>query len=195
MSAAHDHTSAVAATARSPYPFAWDVDPAHALNRRAKERNWAVACDTSLSFVRPELAAMLEVWREHCRPNRLPSRSEFTHRDLKPFLRELCILGITGSRSPRRYMHRFVGSSLVERLGEITGVFLHDYLPPPIHEKIAFFLDGAVDGRCPLRTVIEFELPAVSHMRAEAFLMPLAADGERPDTVFSLTYFAPKQSS
>ncbi len=181
-----------AAVDPSLVPFPPTSDIAGALNTRAKAMGWNALCDMDFKFDRPELRAMLEVWRTHCRPNRLPSRAEFDARALKPFLREIVILDIVPHPDRRRYFHRLVGSAIVERTGETTGKYLDEILPLAVHEKTAAFFDAAIEHRCPLRVVNDYDLESMNHTRGEIFLMPLADDGVRPNMLLTVSYIAAK---
>ncbi len=196
------HSEAIAPPAQlacdpALYPFPFEIDPAIALNARAEQEGWSIVCDTKLVFDRPELSAMRDVWRVHCRPGRLPSREDFTLQTLKPFLREIMIVEIVNAPtapSGRRYLHRLVGSNTAARIGELTGKFLDEALPEPIFRKTAAFFDAVADHRCPMRVVTDFDLRSVNHMRGETFAAPLAADGVTPNMVMTLFAFMQRPS-
>jgi hypothetical protein len=170
-----------------PFPFA--VDPALALNRLAKKEGWTVQCDTLLVFDRAELCSVREVWRSLCRPAHLPARTDFTFAHLKSFLRDTSILEVVREHQSLRYLHRLVGSAVVQRMGELTGKFLDDFLPPPIYRKTAVYFDAVVETRCPLRVVTDFTLEKIRHVRGEGLVLPLSADGAVPDMLLSVSYF------
>ena len=132
---------------------------------------------------------MREVWRSLCRTAHLPARADFTFARLKPFLRDVSILDIVREGQRLRYLHRFVGSAVVQRMGELTGKFLDDFLPPPIYRRTAAYFDAVVAFRCPLRVVTDFTLERIRHVRAEGLVLPLAEDGAAPDMLLSVSYF------
>lgn len=137
---------------------------------------------------------MLEVWRARCRPGRLPSRADFGARELKPFLRNVVILDVVPHQMRRRYLHRLVGSAIAARMGEMTGKFLDEILPPPVLEKTAAFFDAVIEQRCPLRAVNDYDLESISHTRGEIFLAPLADDGATPNMLLTVSYIAARSA-
>jgi hypothetical protein len=188
-------SGATASTDRAPdhrtlFPFPLSSDPALALNARARREGWSVHCDTQLVFDTKPLNEMVETWGRLCRPGRLPARADFTARLLKPCLRYATVLEIVNAGDRRRYRHRYVGSAVVERMGELTGVFLDEFLPSALYEKSSNYFDACVDHRCPIRVVTDFQLRTVDHTRAEGFVVPLADDGVTPNMILSIAYFS-----
>ena len=176
-----------------PFPFA--NDPAPALNAHAKQEGWSIACDTKLVFDNAQLSAMREVWRARCKPGRLPAREDFTLQTLKPFLREILITEVINGPSGRRYLHRLVGSHTAQRIGELTGKYLDEALPPPIFKKTVFMFDAVFAHRCPMRILTDFDIRSVDHMRGETFAAPLAADGATPNMLLAVFAFMKRPSA
>jgi hypothetical protein len=176
----------------SLFPFPLSRDIAAELNARSLAMDWNALCDTKLEFDRRELSHMREVWRSHCRPDRLPSRAQFDARVLKPFLREIVILEAVPHKGRWRYLHRLVGSAIAERTGETTGKFLDEIIPEPVHEKTVAYFDAVIEHRCPLRVINDYDVEAMNHTRGEIFLMPLADDGVTPNMLLTVSYIAAK---
>lgn len=176
------------------FPFPFECDPAPALNARAEREGWSIACDTKLAFDQPELCAMRDVWRAHCRPGHLPAREDFTLQTLKPFLKEILIVEVVNAPTGRRYLHRLVGSNTAARIGELTGKYLDEALPEPIFRKTVFFFDAVFENRCPMRILTDFDIRSVNHLRGETFAAPLAADGVRPNMLLAVFAFMQRPS-
>ncbi len=167
------------------------LDPAGWLDAHAKAHNWPSRADASLSFEHPQLRKLRALWWEVAGVGRLPSRAQFTARLLKPFLADLTIVGIVGPPdTPRRYIHRFVGSHIVSVMGELTGLAFEDFLPPTLVPRTLAFMDAVADSRRPLRIFTQFSFEKADYLSAEIFAAPLSDDGIRPNALMSVAYFA-----
>jgi hypothetical protein len=164
------------------------ADPAQRLNEMAVREGWQIVSDSTLTFEHPSLVAMGVLWRARSR-GRLPARRDFSMRDLVSYLPDMLVLEIVRDVTGRRYRHSFVGTRLVARMGELTGKFLDEYLPPPIYARTAIYYDTVVDTRRALRVVTNFDHRPVSHKSCECICMPLADDGTTPDKLLIVAYF------
>ncbi len=162
--------------------------PAEAFNAHARAGRWPTRIDTALLFQSPDLCAMLALWNSVAPNGRLPSRSAFTARLLKPHLKDLCVLGIEGDAGcSRRYRHRYVGTSVTAVFGELTGLCFDDFLPPELLPRTIACIDAMVAERRPLRTLTRFRHPKADFLAAEVFGAPLSDDGVTPNMAMTIT--------
>jgi hypothetical protein len=166
-------------------------DPAARFNAEAIAKNWPTRIDETSSFQSAKLHAMRSLWDSIVTEGRLPRRSEFTARLLKPHMANLNILGIEAEAGcPYRYRHRYVGTGVVAVLGELTGLRCEDFLPPQLVPRTVRCFDAVVAGRRPVRVLTRFLHERANYLTAEAFVAPLAEDGTTPNMVMTVTAFA-----
>lgn len=174
---------------RSSDPVAaFDADPVKRVNALARAANWETRADPTLAFKEPKLNQFRELWHSVARSDRLPSRAEFTARLLKPYLVNLSILEIA-TPDGRRFVHRYVGTAVTERLGPSTGLSLAEFLPAEALPRTVAFMDVVVESRRPLRILTRFQLSSANFLIGEIFAAPLAEDGVRPDRLLTISYF------
>ena len=177
------------------------------LNAKAARKGWEIVCDSSLVCEHPSLNAMAALWRTASRDG-LPARSHlrtpdacasarrhFSIRDMAPFLRDMLIIEIVREGKRRRYKHTFVGMRFVQKMGEITGKYLDEFLPPHLYERTSTYYDAVLDTRCALRIVTNFEHRPVNHTSGEALCMPLADDGQTPNKLMLVANFGVRKTS
>jgi hypothetical protein len=165
------------------------TDPVQHVNDRARSEGWLTRADETLSFKRPELVKVAGIWKDLATPGRLPARSDFKARTLKPYLRNLIIMELIGQPPHRRYIHRNVGTEITQRLGELTSVALDDIPNSGAVEQWSAFLNAIVESRRALRLVTRSYLGPENRLSAELFAAPLASDGLAPDRVMMVAYF------
>ncbi len=162
-------------------------DPIAALNARARAKGWTFVCGPGEDFDAPNLNAVCALWWSLAAPGKLPARAAFTARALKDFLPDLVIADIL--RPGTRIRFRYVGMNAVRYLGEMTGAFMDEYLPPSANERTAACYQAIIEARCPLRVVTRFSMDPIKYLSAEFFGAPLATDGVTPDMVMTITDF------
>ncbi|MGD0190397.1 MAG: PAS domain-containing protein [Rhizomicrobium sp.] len=156
------------------------IDPADALNLRAKAHRWPMACDSALVFQQPELNELRDIWLQRAPGGIVPPRSAFDARTLKPWLSHIMIVErVAVGAAGFRYRMRLEGSEIVLVAGESTGRYLDDVYPPGDVPRISAPYDAVLDGRTALRVVTDVQTPHLDHLSAECFVAPLAdANGE-----------------
>ncbi len=176
----------------APFVSKIDTSLAHrvasGLNMQARAAGWDVHCDASLDFAHAGLNAMRGLWLAKSAA-RLPARSDFSMRELKPFLPNLTVLEILHEGGRTRYLHRFVGMEIVRRLGEITGRCIDEVLPPSLAVKTITYFDAVATHGVALGGVTNFQFTPVNYLQCEMLMMPLADDGATPDRLMSVSYF------
>ena len=67
-------------------------DAAAVYNRLAREEGWQSVCHAALTFQRPELCEVLEIWHRLAKADRLPRRKDLTPRLLRAHLPNVALL-------------------------------------------------------------------------------------------------------
>jgi hypothetical protein len=167
---------------------------AWALDRKARAEGWPFRCDATLDFGRRELNALRDLWRARATGKAAPSRADFDARSLKPYLRHIMIIERVYVAPDRwRYRTRLAGTAVTEIIGDPTGKFLDQQLPPELLPRWTSVYDAVLDGAEPLRLVADFELPQLCFLRGEILIAPLADRNGRLTLVFGCIYFAPRR--
>jgi hypothetical protein len=147
------------------------------------------------AFRHANLAAMLAVWQAACGKRHLPSRADFTARLLKPYLRDIVILDVEGAGAGRRrYRHRYIGSAIVELIGEQTGRYLDELVAADEMPHWAEAFDRIVDEGEPARFESEADLAPFAQLQAESLVLPLSDDDARVNRLMTVTYFTSRET-
>jgi hypothetical protein len=164
-------------------------DPVVVLNANAQARGWTFTCHADTMFDAPKLNAMNALWQSLSPSGKLPHRAAFSARAMKDFLPNLLIADVVATETHNRFRYRYVGTNVVRYIGEMTGKFMDEILPPEVNERTAACYQTIFDARTPLRFVTRFSMDAISFLSAEFFGAPLANDGKTPDMIMSVTDF------
>ena len=148
------------------------------------------AAQPARDFSHPNLGAMCAIWRAARGSRRLPSRADFTARLLKPYLRDIVILDVEGERAGRRrYRHRYIGSAIVELIGEETGRYLDELVAPDEMPRWSQAFDKVVDEGEAVRFERDVALAPFVRLKAESLVLPLSDDDVRVNRLMTVTYF------
>jgi hypothetical protein len=166
---------------------------AAAYNAKAASEGWPALCDASLSFRRPELTALVNIWREKAGTNGIPRRQDISHRSLSSLLARIAIYQrVEGSE--RRYRVRLIGTLLAQALGgDLTGRFLDESVPTQFLPRWQTALDAAIAARAPLRFVTCGTLDR-SYLAGEYFEAPLLSDNGEADLVIGAGHHSAERS-
>lgn len=157
----------------------------------AECNGWPLICDPTLSFVTPQLKHVHEIWKRKSGERLMPSRSDFSLRDLKEVTTNLALIDVDRDRSARpRLRARLVGTVLDRFLGQAaTGRYLEEIVPPKFAEKWFALWLPIIEERAPTRTVGRVEYADRQYFLSEAFRAPLSNDGETVDNLMLVDYF------
>jgi hypothetical protein len=174
--------------------MAEESNPLLRLREKARQAGWGVELDETLSFERPELKHLYDLWRlKAAEVGGLPARSDLDARMLKPFLRHITIVERAPDAEGRpHFRFRLQGSALVEHFGEQTGKLLEDSIPPGIVEAWNAGYDALLAARKPVRVLTYYQMPSVDYLTGESFSVPLGNGGAPPASVLTVTYFRPR---
>ncbi|MGN6516873.1 MAG: PAS domain-containing protein [Rhizomicrobium sp.] len=166
-------------------------EAASAYNRMANERGWKSVCHSALTFQRPELCELLEIWHGLIRHDRLPSRRDLTPRLLRAHLPNVAIYERVMDGGRERYRARVMGQRFTEVLGNYIGKFFDEAMPPEQAARWQAAPHAALVAHGPLRFVSRSETAGKGHITGEYLLAPLLSDDETANTVLSCGFFGP----
>lgn len=145
-------------------------------NEKAKTNNWVAFCDASVTFSHPDLRRLLGQWRNHAKGG-IPLRRDMTPRVLKGFLQDIAICErVMGDGGERRWRVRRQGAWFAQILGDFTGKFLDEGMPPELLPRWQTALDATLTDGVPLRFLGRTDTNAMSFLNGEYFVAPLIAD-------------------
>ena len=167
------------------------IAAAKAFNQRALSNHWHMACDPTLAFAEPCYTDMLGIWQTKAGPRKMPSRSQMTARDLKPYLRNI-ILVEREEEKPSRYRWRLIGTSVTEIVGHLTGKQFDDSVPPEHLQRWNGVCDMILESEQPWRFLGRVHIRGREYLKAEHLYMPLADDSDLRRFVMGLCRFTPR---
>ena len=122
----------------------------------------------------------------------MPSRSDFTPRDLKDILRNgLMIEKIADD--PSQFRWRLVGSGLLSILGENTGKTFEDSIPSEHLQRWNECGDLILEGEQPLRFLGRVHVNGHEYLDAENLFVPLANDNGEPHFLLGQCRYTPRR--
>jgi hypothetical protein len=158
-------------------------------NARAAREQWHTLCDERLIFDSPKLAQLRDIWLAVRGARALPMREDFTARILGRHLQHLTFVERVEDNGTHRYRFRMFGSALARYIGDSTGKYLDEVVPPKFAASWFATYDLAIETRKPLRFVSRFRAAELEHVMAECLIAPLAgADGAPWGLLVSVAY-------
>lgn len=145
----------------------------------------------SAADVRAEpLQRLVGLWRDrHLPDGRLPSRGDFSPRDLMALGGIVSLIDV--EREPLRFRIRLVGSRLTQTLGrDISGRYVDEVYGPEVYPQIVETYRQCVETRLPVWTSGQLRHTAKDFMRFESIDLPLARDGRTVDMILKGTDLA-----
>ena len=164
--------------------------PAAEFNARATEKGWGAICDPTLAFYRPELSGILRVWREAAGAHSVPLRSSLTPRLLKDYLPHIAFYErVANEAGAWRYRIRLLGSAYQAVMGEHTGKFLDEFLPPEHLDLWSSVLDTILKHGAPLRFLTRSEITGRNYLVGEYCSAPVVDRSGEPNLVLAVGYY------
>lgn len=164
-----------------------------ALNQRSAQERWYHACDPTLAFSDSCYDELLALWRGKAGARSMPTRAEFSPRDLKNLLRNILILERV-SQNPSRYKFRLLGTGLHSMAGELTGKMVDEVVPPEHLPRWVECGDLVLNGGQPMRFIGRVHLEGKEYLNAENLLVPLANDQNEPTFIMGLCRYTPRRT-
>lgn len=165
------------------------IDPAEAVNVYAERQGWPFRCSTKLTFARPELNRLRDIWCEKAVGQPVPYRSDFDARTLKPVLRNIAIVERVSSYGRIRLRLRLIGSEIAGLFGEHTGRHLDEAVPPALLPRWETIYDAVLDSGRPFRVVTNYDHPRVNYLSGESLLAPMLDSWSTPTMLLCCVYF------
>ncbi len=163
-------------------------------NRAATAGNWHSLCDERLGFVHPELMRLLELWQSEVGPEGIPPRRVMSPRLLKSFLRDIALYErVAVEGGTRRYRVRLMGTAFAQILGDLTGKFIDEAIPPEFVVRWHASLDATLAARAPLRFLSREDTKGMTFLTGEFFSAPLIADDGQMNLVLAAARFSGKR--
>lgn len=165
------------------------ISAAAEFNAQSEREGWSAFCDEKMIFDSPRLSDLRDIWR-HVRGTReLPRREDFSARVLARHLQHLSFVERVVEDGARRYRFRLFGSALARYIGDSTGKYLEEVVPPMFVASWLATYDLVMATRRPHRFVARFRAAELEHVAAETFVAPLAgADGNPWGLMVSVVY-------
>jgi hypothetical protein len=163
-------------------------------NAQSVRDGWHSLCDPSLTFLHPDLARLLELWRSESSDGGIPHRRVMSPRLLKSFLRDIAIYErLKGEDGGRRYRVRLMGTAFAQILGDLTGKFVDEAIPSEFVPRWHAALDVTLAARAPLRFLGREDTNRMTFLTGEFFSAPLVADDGQMSLVLSAARYSGKR--
>lgn len=165
------------------------IAAAKTFNQRALTNHWHMACDPTLAFEENWYTDLLAVWHAKAGSRKMPSRSQMTARDLKPYLRNIVLVQ---REDDLRYRWRLIGTSITDIVGHLTGKLFDDSVPPEHLQRWNGVCDMILESQQPWRFLGRVHIRGREYLKAEHLYMPLSDDTDIPRFVMGLCRFTPR---
>jgi PAS domain len=172
-------------------------DPIARLKDKIEKSGWGLSVDETMTFAKPELTILFDLWRLKADTLRaLPRREDLDIRLLKPFLRHISVVErIANASGKSSYRIRLQGSFLVEFFGDQTGKLLEESVPPELAERWTGVYDALLEAGRPLRLQGTYQQERMEYLVGESLNVPLGNGEGPPVSVLSATYYTPRYLS
>jgi hypothetical protein len=170
-------------------------EPGAQYNALARAEGWVGLCDNTLAFRRPELAAMLALWREQMKDGAAPYRHCMTPQLLKAHLPHVAIYErVQPENGARRYRVRLMGTQFSQVMGNFTGKFIDEVVPPQFHARWYAALDASLDSGVPLRFLSRSDTSGKTFLYGEFLQAPLLSPDGAMNMLFAASIYTPAAS-
>lgn len=171
------------------------AEPGAHYNALARAEGWAGLCDNTLAFRRPELAAMLALWREQTKDGAAPYRHCMTPQLLKSHLPHIAIYErIQPAQGERRYRVRLMGTKFSQVMGDFTGKFVDEAVPREYLSRWYAALDASLDAGVPLRFLSRSDTSGKPFLYGEYLQAPLLSGDGAMNMLFAASIYTPAAS-
>lgn len=142
-----------------------------------KEGAIGVQCDPTLSFARPELKGLLDIWNEKRGGRQMPARADLDPLDFPAHLGHLFIVDVESA--PRRFRYRLIGTEITKIVHrDVTGRYLEEVYEGQHLVALTEFFSRVLIERMPLRIYCLTGHPRNPVYAYDCVLLPLSADGD-----------------
>lgn len=165
------------------------ADPVEAVNAYAAQNGWLSRIGTELTFVRPELNLLRDLWSGKAAGRPIPYRRDFDARALKPVLCNIVIVERVCDCGRMRLRLRLVGSDIASLFGDSTGKHLDEIIPAALLTRWEMICHAVLDSGRPVRIVSHYDLPRVNYLSGESLLAPMLDAEGNPTLLLWCAYF------
>lgn len=172
-----------------------DNRPGALYSKMAEENGWVGFCDPTLAFRAPELVELAHQWQQVKGSAGIPKRADFTPRVLKHCLPHVAIYERTiCAKMGPRYRVRVMGTRFANAMGDLTGKFIDEAIPPQFLPRWYAALDAVLDARVPLRFLSRSDTMDKKFLLGEFFEAPLLSEDGEADLVLAAGFHTPMRS-
>lgn len=160
-------------------------------NALAEREGWQSRCHRTLTFQQPQMHALLDIWRAlAAEAGGIPRRKDLTPQRLRAHLADIGIYERLGQPSGApRYRVRLMGARFGAVLGNFTGCYFDDVIPPQFQKRWYAGPGTVLAAAEPLRFVSRSETAGKGYMTGEYLMCPLIGDDGTVNTVLSSAIF------
>lgn len=161
-------------------------------NALADREGWHSICFADTNCSNARLNALLSIWQDLPREDRIPRRKDLTPQLLRAYLTDIAIYErLTGSDSRERWRVRIMGGKFTEVLGDFNGKYFDEAVPPQHLARWRAAPEAVLEARAPLRFVSRSETAGKGFITGEYLMAPLRGDNDALNTVLSAGAFGP----
>jgi hypothetical protein len=167
------------------------LHPVETYNALAEREGWQSRCYTTLTFRQPQMQDLLEIWRElAAEAGGIPRRKDLTPQKLRAHLKDVGIYErLHDANGHMRYRARVMGARFGAVLGNFTGRYFDEVVPPNFLKRWYAAPDAVLAEKAPLRFVSRSETSGKGFMTGEYLMCPLLGDDGAVNTVLSSAIF------
>lgn len=141
--------------------------------------------------LREEFEALRARWRQHCRDDGLPRRSDFPPESLTPWIGHIEVVEAVRDGDATKFRVRLVGTRIVYYEGhDNTGLFLDDVVPADDRDVVLAPYRQCLESRAPVYSQFYSCGTAAISSLLERLILPLSVDGEAVDQFLVAIYRA-----
>ncbi|HEY1962637.1 MAG TPA: PAS domain-containing protein, partial [Rhizomicrobium sp.] len=137
-----------------------------------------------------EFRVLIATWRSFA-AHQLPSRKDFTPRSLKALSRNVVIYERV-TNGTVRYRVRLMGTAFTDVIGDVSGKYLDEAVPPTDVPRWHAALDAVLEAGTPLRFVSRADTADQVFPVGEYFEAPILTDDGAPNMILAAGLFAPR---
>jgi hypothetical protein len=120
------------------------------------------------------------------RGRRMPSRADIDPAEIKHLLPIVLLTDVIGDEAEPRFRYRLAGTEIVRRFGrELTGHGVEEMLKGDYGRSVVAVYKAVVQERVPIYSRTRVAVHSGEKVGSDRLMLPLSADGERVNMVFT----------
>ena len=167
------------------------LHPADTYNALAEHEGWQSRCYRTLVFQHPQIQRLLEIWHAlAAQTGGTPRRKDLAPQRLRGHLADVAIYErLTDAGGHPRYRARVMGQRFGAVLGNFSGRYFDDVIPPSFVKRWYAAPDTVLAANEPLRFISRSETAGKGYMTGEYLMCPLLGDDGTVNTALSSAIF------